>query len=260
MPEIEEGQEVLEELEVEASEEEQSEPDAVDSLAAELGWRPKSEWQGEEGAWIDSREFLKKGRELIRSQSREIKDVKKQLEGISRATSAMVERGRQEERERLEALYDRAVDDGDVQESRKVRAKIDSLERTAPSLPQEGQEFAEKHSSWFGKDTEATDYAIRRSSHYADQGLSPARQLAAVEREMKENFPELFPQAPKPQPTMGRPQRQVSQPREKGYGSLPAAARAACDQFVREQQEMGNTWATKETWVQSYFSQEASNG
>lgn len=251
-----EGQE--QEAEVQETEE-QPEPSEIDNLAAELGWRPKSEWAGEESDWVDSREFLRKTNDMSRTRGREIKDLKKQIDGISKAQNWVVEQARQAERDRLEALYDRAVEDGDTAESRKVRARIESLAQPVqPDLPPEGQDFAQRHASWFHKDQEATEYAINRSNHYAKQGLSPARQLAAVERDMKENFPELFPQqtAPKPQPAMGRPSRQVSQPREKGYGTLPPEARKICDQFVREQAEQGNGWATKEAWSKAYYEQQ----
>lgn len=243
--------------------EEQQEPITVDQLATELGWRPKDQWDGPDEDWAPADAFLKKTREINRTLARDLKDLKKQMEGVGKATAAMTARAAAEERARLEAELDRAVEEGDTAAARKATRDLASIAEPSDSPP-EGQEFATKHSAWFGKDKEATAYAVNRAGKYAEEGLSPARQIAAVERDMKKHFPDLFPEekaATKAPVTLGTPQRSVSTtPREKGYATLPPAARKVCDDWVKREKENGNEWATKDMWASSFYESEAANG
>lgn len=260
-----------EEQETEAApEEEQQEAEPVrsdvDDLASEMGWRPKSEWDGPEDGWVDSRTFLKNTRDINRTLGRELKDLKRQMEGIGRATSQMTQRAVEAERQRLEKLHEQAVEDGDTKAAKEAAKAMQDLPVPQQDLPPEAQAFIERNSAWYGRDQEATTYAQKRSDHYAKEGLSPARQLAAVERDMRQHFPDLFPEdkpeeKAKAQPTLARPQRQATpQPREKGYATLPPAARKACDDFIAAQKEQGHTWASKDDWAANYYQQEATNG
>lgn len=243
----------------------------VDELAKELGWRPKSEWNGTDEEWTDSRTYLRKSREINRSLSRELKDVKKQIEGIGRATSKMTTQALARQRQELLAARDEAFEAGDKDAFKQIDEALTKLPTAeaadaADGMTSEGKEWAEKHSSWFGKDKEATDYAAKRADEYAREGLSPARQLAAVEKDMRKHFPDLFPEEKEPKavntpPSLARPQRTATpSPKEKGYATLPPAARKACDEWVRNQTENGNKWASKDTWAASFYEQEAANG
>lgn len=242
----------------------------VDELAVELGWRPKSEWTGPEDKWTDSRTFLRTTREMNRTMSRELKDFRKQLDGIGRATSKMTSQALDQQRRELLTARDEAFEQGDRTTYDKVNQAIERL-ADAPDdgaeMTSEGREWAEKHAAWFGKDKEATDYAAKRATKYAKDGLSPARQLAAVEKDMKAHFPDLFaeekPAAVNTQPTLARPQRVATPaPREKGYPTLPTQARKACDDWASSQKENNNwderrTAAMKAQWATNYYAQEA---
>lgn len=247
------------EAEVE-EQDEQNEPNEIEQLAAEMGWRADFDGDGK----VDAKTFLKNTRDINRNLSRDLKDLKRQMDGIGRATSQMTQRAVEEERQRLEKLHEQAVEEGDTEAARQVVSKMRDLPQPQQEVSPEGQAFVEKHASWFGKNTEATNFAAARTEHYAKQGLSPARQLAATERDMKDHFPELFEDEKpktKAQPTLAAPQRTASAaPREKGYGTLPPAARKACDEWVADQKAQGNTWATRDTWASSFYEQEATNG
>lgn len=238
----------------------------VETLAVEMGWTPKSAWKGEEADWKPAPVFIKATKDINRNLSRDLKDVKRQVEGIARTSAAMTDRAVAEARTKWEAELDRAVDEGDRDAARQARKELSTLDRqqTTVSAPAEGQQFAEKHSAWFNKDAEATTYAVNRAQHYADQGLSPARQLAAVEKDMRGLFPDLFPdeeqrEPRKPPPSLGTPNR-TARPaaREKGYATLPPEARKACDNWVKQNEHRG-AWVTKDSWASSYY-EEAANG
>ena len=237
----------------------------VDELAVELGWQPKSKWSGPEDGWTDSKTFLKKSRDLNRSLSRELKDIKKTVEGIGKATAGMTQKAVEAERERLLALREEAFDTGDRDTHAKVDKALAQLDapQAVPSAAVE--DFAERNADWFQKDQEATDYAFVRATFYQNKGITdPAAQLAKVEEDVKKRFPEHFPDAPqarKAPPALGSPQRQVTaQPRDKGIATLPPQARKAAKDWVSTMKENGNAWATEAMWAENYYGQEAANG
>jgi chemotaxis regulatin CheY-phosphate phosphatase CheZ len=240
-------------------------PSEIEELAREMGWRPQDEFAGDADKWVDAKSFVRNTRDINRNLSRDLRDLKKQMDGIGRATSQMTERAVAAERERLEALHDQAVEDGDKAAAKRAVDAINKLPTAQAEVPSETQAFVEKHSAWFNKDQEATAYAVQRAGKYADEGLSPARQLAAVEKDMRKHFPDLFKddEAParKDPPKLATPTgRSNTTPREKGYATLPSEARKACDEWVAAQKEQGHAWATKEAWATSYYGQEAANG
>lgn len=248
--------------------EEKPELTEIEQLAAEMGWNPDFEGEGK----VDARTYMRETRDINRSLKKSLRSMERQMEGIGRATAAMTQRELDRQRAELEAAHDRAVEKGDTQAARDAAKAMRELPQDAveegPSA--EGQDFIEKHSAWFGKNQEATQFSVERVNHYAEQKLSPARQIAAMEKDMRAHFPELFEEAepaPKPhQPQLGKPQRSVSTaPREKGYATLPPAARKACDDWARMQKD-NNGWddkrvtAAKSNWATHYYEQEAANG
>lgn len=228
---------------------EQQEPEEIQALAAEMGWKPKAEWKGDPTTWSPARDYLKTAVNANKSLKSDVKRLSQSVERISATTAKMTDRAIADARAKWEDEHARAVDDGDREGARKAARELEKLEQQpAADLPEEAQAFAEKHSSWFNKDREATTYAINRADHYAKQGLSPARQLAKVEKDMRETFPELFPEeVAKPQqkapPSLGAPAR-TARPaaREKGYATLPPEARKACDAYVERN---GNRFANQ---------------
>lgn len=239
----------------------------VEELASEMGWRPKDQWQGDEGDWKPAKDFLKTTRDINRDLHKQVKNLSKQMEGVQRATATMTERAISEARTKWEAEHERAVEEGDTAGAKKAANELAQLDKVKPEQAPdpEGAAFAEKHSAWFGRDQEATDYAIRRAGELAKQGLPPSRQIAAVEREMKEHYPEYFPEkAPKKEPpAVADPQRTArTSAREKGYATLPPEARKACNDFVEKH---GSRFANqkpeqvRDQWCKDYY-EEAANG
>lgn len=241
----------------------------IEEVAADMGWTPKDQWKGDPDAWKPAKDYVRATRDVNKSLKSDLKQLQRQVEGISRATASMTERAIAEARSEWESKLEQAVEDGDKQGVKAAQAELTKLERATPQpdMPPEAQDFAERHSSWFGKDREATEYAAKRADYYAAQGLSPARQLKAVEKDMRDLFPELFDgepaeqrKAPKPPASVGEPQRTVrTQTREKGYATLPPEARKACDAWVASNQHRGS-FVSKEAWAKSYYEQEAANG
>lgn len=254
-----------------AEQQEEWQPSEVDQVAMELGWRPQSEWKGEAGEWVDSKAYLTKTRDMNKSMSKELRDMRKQIDGIGKATSRMTQAAVDAERAKWQEKWDEAFESGDktgLKAAEKQLAQLDQPQNEGPS--DAARDFASRHSSWFEKDDEATGYAFTRASYWQGRGVTdPAEQLAKVEQDVKKRFPELFEDAKetrKAPPALGTPQRSITpQLREKGYATLPPQARKAADQWANAQRE-NNGWTDKQVesarsdWAKHYYEQEAANG
>lgn len=234
-----EGAEVVEKTEgaTEAQEEQQA-PDPIAALATELGWAPKDQFRGNPEDWKPADEFIRAGRDIQRTLSRDLRDVRSTMDNIVKTNAMIMQDRLKAQREELEARFTDAVDSGDTAAARKIGAQLTQLEHAPVDVPTpptpEGQNFAQKHSTWFGKDQEATKYAVTRAEHYAKQGLSAARQLAAVEQDMRGIFPDLFPAPAKAPPEVHRPQSRSAAPsnKAKGFHDLPREAQAVARDMV----------------------------
>lgn len=239
-----------------------SELTEVETIATELGWKPEADWKGDKAEWRPAADFMRSKAEVGRSLKKTVRNLERQVEGISRASATMTERAVEEARQHWEAQHDLAVEEGDKAGAKKASQELAKLENQTVDIPPEAQDFAQRHAAWFHKDTEATTYAITRADHYAKQGLSPARQLAAVEKDMRGLFPDLFEEpevkpAGKAPPAVGAPQR-TARPvaREKGYATLPPEARKACDAYVgRNGTRFANMTETqvRDQWAKDFY-------
>ncbi len=203
----------------------QEAPDPVATLASEMGWAPKDQFKGDPEKWRDAPEFIRAGKDIQRSLARDLKDVRSTVENMARTSTTLFEQQMRAEREKLEAKFAAAVDDGDHTEAFKISREIDSVRATPKpnGPPPEATAFAEKN-AWFNSDPLARQVAIDTSDRLAKQGYSVAEQLEHAERAVRKQFPEHFPAPPKPQARVGEGNRSASPSRKQGFADMPAAA------------------------------------
>lgn len=237
-------------------------PDPIADLATELGWVPKAQFRGNADDWKPADEFIRAGRDIQRNLSRDLRDVKTTVATMARTSAAIMEDRLRAQREELEGRFDQAVESGDTEAARAARTQLARLETEAPATvapppTPEGQNFAQKHAVWFNKDQEATNYALARADHYAKQGLAGARQLAAVEKDMKDVFPDLFPAPAKQPAAVHRPSSRsaTASNRAKTFHDLPREAQEVARGMV-DRGVLPNT----EAYVKSYFENERKVG
>ncbi len=221
--------------EVEAPEVETApaEPTVAD-LAAGMGWSPKDQWRGDPDKWKPAAEFLKNTVDINRTQSRELKAIKSQVERMAATSAAIVEQQVAERVAAAEARFNAAVEAGDPQAARAATREIDRLQATARDADPEAVFAAEN--PWYGKDDDATAFAIGISNRLANQGKTVAEQLEAAQEGVRKRFPELFNDKPaaKAPPAVNAPASRAasSSHREKGVNDLPMSARKAGETFV----------------------------
>lgn len=223
---------------VEGGETEQNDaPNPIEALAAEMGWAPKDQFRGDPEDWKPADQFIRAGKDIQRNMSRELKELKSTVSNISRTSATLLEQQlaerdaywQRQRREAIESGDQEAVDHAD-QQRQQIRAQMPTVQAVDPAT----ENFTQKHASWWQKDHEATQYAINRAQHYADQGLSAARQLAAVEQDMKGIFPDLFPAPAKAPPSVSRPASRAATTSNRGKSlhDLPAEAQAVARDMV----------------------------
>lgn len=215
----------------------QPEPVTLEGLASEMGWRPKEEWKGDPDKWKPADAFMRSTVDVNHKLGNRLKSMEDQLSRVARTSVAMTERAVAAERERLLKEREEAFDAGDRDAYQRAEHELRKVETVAtPVVPDETQSFVEKHSNWFGKDQEATAWAVNRADELAKTGLGPARQLAIVEREAKQMFPEFFADdrhKPKPAP-LNTPGVRSAVSAKKGFASLPPEAQKEALYFEKK--------------------------
>jgi uncharacterized membrane protein len=165
--------------------------------AIKMGWNP--EYDGPDK--IDAGEFIRRAPlfEKIKGQSRELKEVKKLMEGMATTFKAVTTAQYNKGIADAEAKMKAAEAEFDVAAYKQAQSEKTQLETakaatSAPaSEPPEVTEFCERN-PWFEKDrgmrTDALDY--REKFIKSNPDASIAETLEYVERRMKKDYPEAF--------------------------------------------------------------------
>lgn len=231
---------------------ENTEPPSIDDIASKMGWVPQDQWRGDPKEWRPSHEFLSNTAKINTKLTSKLENVEKQLGTLARTSAAVTEQALAQQREELLRAREEAFDSGDKQAFNQADQKLAQIERQAPTVPNEPPETAEfrQRHQWFGQDKEATNWAVARAEQLAQQNIGVPRQLAIIEREVKDLFPEHFPKPQKGAP-LNQPGARGAAVTKKGYSSLPADAKAAADEYVKRK-----VFANVEEYAKIYYEQE----
>lgn len=207
---------------------EASAPD-LESLARDMGWRPKEDWKGDDSGWRDAGEFVKHTVDANRTLKRELGEVKDVVKGLSKTNERILERELAKQRKALERQFAEAVDANDPTAARQVSAQIDALDRTPVATDYKSKFKADN--PWFGVDTEASAYATAMAGVAASEGKDPEAQLAYASEKVRKRFPELFdkPTERRTPPAVEGGSRGSPPPRKTYPPAVLAAAKAAVD-------------------------------
>lgn len=223
-------------------------PVTVEGLASEMGWRPLEEWKGDPDKWKPADKFVRSTVDVNHKLSNRLKGVEEQMGRMARTSATMTDRAVAAERERLLKEREEAFDAGDREAFQRTEQELAKVATVTPAVvPDETLSFVERNASWFQKDAEATAWAVTRTNELAATGLGPARQLAIVEREAKQLFPEFFEaEKPKAKPTpLNTPGARSASPARKGFASLPAEAQKEALYFEKKgisREDYAKTW------------------
>lgn len=216
-------------------EEQQDEPnEAVAALAHEMGWRPKEEFKGPPETWKPADQFIRDGHEIQRNLGKELKNLRTTVDTMQRTSTTLLEQQLEEQRTKLAAKYEAAVEDGDAKGAAETLRSLDKLDEQKPAKPTlsaEAQTFQERHASWLGKENGAAALATKRAitlcNELHGQGYTQSEQLEMAERTIKREFPELFPAPAKRQAATHESSRAAASAKtKKGFADLPPEAQS----------------------------------
>jgi regulator of replication initiation timing len=179
----------------------------IELKALDMGWRPKSEFNGAEEDFIDAKEFVNRKPlfDRIETQSKQIKNVTNALNALklhytkvqetefNRALAAL-------KVERKEALRDGDADKFDHLDDqiKDVESQIASVKEAAGSsavveetVHPEFQAWSSKN-SWYNTTGYMRAFADDVGGRLAQQGLSPSEVLKQVETAVRKEFPHKF--------------------------------------------------------------------
>lgn len=177
----------------------------VEQEAREQGWVPKEDFKGDEHKWVDAGEFIRRGELFakIESQNKKLKSMEDTLHQFKQHHDRVQENAYKKALADLKAKKKEALVEGDAdlviavdEQIQEVREQAQAAQRQAQEQPQqvEHPEFTafKVKNGWYESNTAMRAWADARGTELARSGKSPAEVLRAVEKEVREEFPNRF--------------------------------------------------------------------
>lgn len=185
-----------------------AQPSAIEQEALKLGWRPREEFEGDDEAFIDAKEFVRR-----QPLFEKIDHTTKELKELKRAFSALKDHyGKVQETEYNRALRDlkaqmkQANREGDFDRADVLENQIERVEAEAAVLRQEREQITPdtqeqfdprfvawtNRNPWYTSMPHMRTYADEVGRRLAAQGVPPLEVLAEVEKAVRKEFPHKF--------------------------------------------------------------------
>lgn len=181
----------------------------VEKRAMEMGWRPKTEWQGNEDDFVDAKEFVGRAPlfEKIEHQNKQIKEINKAITALKTHYTAREQAAVTRALNELKAARKEAITNSDGEAFDRINTEIervenqvneiDRLQAATPEVPDIQPEFAawSKRNQWYTNDSDMREFADAYGTTLAKKpGASkdPSVVLQAVEQAVRKAFPEKF--------------------------------------------------------------------
>lgn len=206
-------------------------PEPIVNLAREIGWVPKDEYRGDPDKWKPADQFIKDGRDIQQTTSRELRSLREQMERVAGVTETIVNDRVSAARLQWEAEIAEATEEGDT------KRVLDLVGKEPQKTQRAGgdstvQSWVAKN-EWFNKDPLAQVRAKELSNKLGH--LPVPEQLAQVERQIRKEFPEHFPAPAKMPPATQTASSRAAAPgnRVKGFADMPQASQQVAIEFEK---------------------------
>lgn len=184
--------------------------------AGSLGWVPKERFKGREEEWVDAKEFLRRGQEILpivkannRKLTERVENLERKLTEARNVASEAMEYGRKaaeaewkEKYEDLKRAHAKAVTDG---EGEAATALAEELAVHREAKPKAGEnkpanaessdprfdQWKSENAEWYGVDKELTAMANSVGAALAQQ-YKGDRLYEEVDKRMRKLYPEKF--------------------------------------------------------------------
>lgn len=176
----------------------------IQEEAISQGWVPREEFAGEDDEFIDAAEFVRRG-ELFRkieSQSKEMKELRKALNGLASHNAKIREVEYKRALDDLKTQKKEALSEGDADkvvdideriDYVKEQQRVDQAQQVRDATPEVHPELTNwiQKNSWYETDGRMKAYADQVGRELAGT-MSPSEVLKQVEKEVREAFPAKF--------------------------------------------------------------------
>jgi len=245
---------------------EETEVNEKEQQALALGWKPKDDFEGDEGDWVDHNEFLRRGElfDAIHKSNRKVKKLEEQLAVLGEHHKKTAEVAYEKALEELKREKKEAARDGDVERIVAIDEEIEVVKekKTAATAAQTTEstpydEWADKNSSWYETDELLTSFAIGYGGKLerANPSWAQEKVLSEVEKKVKETFPEKFgnPNRSKPSSVASSSSTQGSKTSKNklSYKDLPEEAQNIYRKLVKTSSNP-NGPLTEEQYLKDY--------
>jgi hypothetical protein len=190
-------------------------PSAVEQKALDMGWRPKSEFEGDEEDFIDATEFVRRKPlfEKIDNVGKELRETKKALKALQAHHEKVKEAEFQHALKSLRAEKKEALEAGDADRLIEIDDQIaDAKAAEVLARNQSVREAAAPHPNfvqwasrnpWYKTNAELTVVADQIGTAYAasNPDTSPDDVLLYVEKRVRKLYPENFTNPNKSRPS-----------------------------------------------------------
>lgn len=177
----------------------------IEQRAADQGWVPKDEWDGDPEQWRPAREFLDRGElfKKIDEQNHKLKDYKKAIDDLVKHNAKIAESEYKRALTDLRAQKKEALLEGDADKVIEIDERIDVVrdaQRQAPQVqipdaPVINPVFDNwvERNGWYNTNKAMRAFADRLGNELGGRGgVSPTDLLAQIEREVKKEFAHKF--------------------------------------------------------------------
>jgi len=242
----------------------------VEDRARDMGWRPLSEFKGDESRFVDAETFVKKGEEVLpivkanarkaeealASAKAEIAEMRDSFKEFKKYHSQTEQRALTQARKELEREMADAVEARDHRAVREIAADMAALSKDVQTDDHGNPYQSPSHAKtlnqwkgdnpWFGSDSVMTAAANAVANELERSGVKGAEQLAEVAKRMRAEFPQKFENANRRNPAAvegSTPTRKAG----RTWADLPSDARSAGERWVKQ------GLLTKEQYLRDYF-------
>lgn len=245
-----------------------SEERDFEAEASAQGWTPKDGWKGDEDKWADAQTFVERGEKIagiLKSKNTRLEDRIQNLERSNKEFGEYhkktLETQRQKNADKVAELKDKlaqAVTDGDGQAYTRFSNEIETVQKEVPVQTDDAQVWNQlshewaRDNSWYSTNPKLAAYADGISERIKYEGYTGKAYFSELTKRVKEDFAEEFENPNKSKASSveaggkGR-----SDSKSQSYANLPADAKAACNDFVKQ------GFMSKDDYVQQYFEGEA---
>jgi len=191
-----------------------------ESLAANHGWTPKEEWEGDPDEWVTAKEFNRRGElfSRIAKYGAENREMKESLKKLFNHNRTLFDAGYKKALSDLKDQRAEAIEEGDTKKLVTIEDEMDNLKdehkraidefdnsmtigdgQTAPN-EQQAVVFSQwsDANTWYGRNADLTRIAdniamsMVESSKASGANVDYGRLLSQVAREVRQNNPEYF--------------------------------------------------------------------